>query len=219
MFGLGKKKTLVSLAKPLSLPDLRKRTKIVVVDDDPEAFPVEALKHEGYTIEHWPEVHSMDRLERGDFDIIVLDISGVAKKFSPEEDGLGVLQHLKWHNPVQIIVAFSGQSFDLSKQDFFKLADDTMPKPVSILKCKQVLDQLIESKMTVKHLWETITALMRAEGIPEKRITQLEAKVVAALNAGGTTDIKGIVTGIIERSDLAAKSVGVLVKIASLCGL
>jgi len=219
MFGRFRQKSLVSLAKPFSIQELRKRTKIVVIDDDKDAFPVQALQDEGYTIEYWQEVQSVDRLERGDFDIIVLDIAGVAQKFSPDEDGFGVLQHVKWHNPAQIIVAFSGQSFDLSKQEFFKLADDTMPKPVTTLKCKQVLDELIESKMTVRHLWKTIVILMRAEGVPEKRINQLETQVSKALGAGRRPDIKRIVSDAVERSELAAKVVGVMVKIVGLCGL
>ena len=190
MIGRFKRKSLASLAKPISLPELRKRTKIVVIDDDKDAFPIKALQDEGYTIEYWPEVTSIDRLERGDFDIIVLDIAGVAQKFSPEEDGLAVLQHIKRHNPIQVIVAFSGQSFDLSKQAFFKLADDTMPKPVNMLKCKEVLDELIESKMTVSHLWETIVALMQSEGVPEKKINKLQTQIAKAVQASEKPNIR-----------------------------
>ncbi len=215
MFGFSKRKSLVSLATPLPLRELKKRTKIVVIDDDENAFPVKALQDEGYTIEYWPEVTRLDRLEHGDFDIIVLDIAGVATKFSPE-DGLGVLQHLKTHNPSQIIVAFSGQSFDLSKQPFFRLADDTMPKPVNPLKCKQVLDHLIESRMTVKHLWETVVAVLCNAEVPEKKIKQLEKQVASAISSGGKPDYKAVVSSVVEKSDLAAKVAAVVMKIASL---
>lgn len=216
MFGLLKRRSLASLEKPLSLRELRKQTKIVVIDDDENAFPVKALQEEGYTIEYWPEVRSLDRLEQGDFDIIVLDIAGVAKKFSPEDDGFGVLQHLKANNPSQIIVAFSGQSFDLSKQQFFRLADDTMPKPVNPLKCKQVLDHLIESRMTVKHLWETVVAVLRTAEVPEKKIKQLEKQIASAISSGGKPDLKAVVSSVVEKGDLAAKVAAVVMKIASL---
>lgn len=211
-----KKKSLDSIAKPLSLRDLRKRTKIVVIDDDENAFPIKALADEGYTVEYWSEVKSLDRLEQGDFDIIVLDIAGVAKRFSPDDDGFGILQQLKSRNPSQIIVAFSGQSFDLSKQKFFKLADDTMPKPVDPLKCKQVLDQLIESRMTVKHLWETVVALLRSSNVPEKKIKQLEEQVASAVSSGGKADYKAIVASVVEKGDLAAKAAALVVKIGAL---
>lgn len=213
-----RRKSLESLAKPLSKRDLRKRTKIVVIDDDEHAFPTNALVDGGYTVEHWPQLKSLDRLQQGDFDIIVLDIAGVAAHFSPEDDGFGILQHLKAHNPSQIIVAFSGQSFDLSKQRFFKLADDTMPKPVTPLKCMEVLDQLIESRMTVKHLWETVVALLRSADVPEKKIKQLENQIAAAVSAGGKADYRTIVSGVIEKSDLAAKAAAVVIKIGALFG-
>ena len=58
-------KPLTSLAKHVSLPELRKRVKIVVIDDDENAFPLAALRDAGYTIEHWERVKSVERLEQG----------------------------------------------------------------------------------------------------------------------------------------------------------
>ena len=149
MWSWFRSKPLATLAKPLDIAQLRKRAKILVIDDDPNAFPVQVLKDEGYTIDHWTEVTSLERLERGDFDVIVLDIAGVATKFT-KMDGLGILEHLKQANPTQIVDAFSGQSFDLGKNKFFRLADDALAKPVDALKCKQVLDHLLETKFTVE---------------------------------------------------------------------
>lgn len=214
-----RKKPLTALARPMLLHDLRKRTKIVVIDDEPDSFPIKALLDEGFTIEHWPEVKSIDRLERGDFDIIILDITGVAKQFSPDEDGLGVLQHLKDKNPMQILVAFSGQSFDLSKQKFFRLADDTMPKPVNPLKCKQVLDHLIESRMTVQHMWETLATLLHSEGVSDKQIKKLELQVSSAIANGSATDYELIVGQFVHRAELITKIATIIGKIAAFCGL
>lgn len=149
----------------------------------------------------------------------MLDIAGVAQRISPDEDGLGVLQHLKSHNPTQIIVAFSGQSFDLSKQDFFRLADDTMPKPVTALKCMQVLDGLIESKMTVRHLWDSVVTLMRAEGVPNRNINKIEAQMIQAMRAGIRPNMAQLVSEVVVRSELAVKVIEVLTKIGGLCGL
>ncbi|GAG31458.1 unnamed protein product [marine sediment metagenome] len=211
------RKSLTRLDKRPSLPDLRKRLKIVVIDDDPNAFPVKALNDEGYTIEHWEEVRSLSRLEAGDFDIIVLDITGVAEKLSPE-DGLAVLEHLKWQNPSQVIVAFSGHSFDLGKQRFFDLADDTLPKPVNVLKCKQVLDQLIQTKFTVEHLWGTLVSLMTNEEVPDKIIRKLERQIASAISRGGDPDYGAIVSRALGKADLAARIAAPLGTIASLCG-
>lgn len=216
------RRKLTSLAKPLSLADLRKRVKIVVIDDDENAFPTQTLQDEGYTIEYWPEVKSLDRLERGDFDIIVLDIAGVAGRFAPgngPNDSLDILDHLKRYNPAQIIIAFSGQTFDLSKQPFFSKADDVLPKPVTALKCKQVLDQLIEAKFTVEHMWNSVVAVMKREKASQKAIDKLEQNIAKAVSKGDKPDYGALVSASVEKADLAARIAGVVTKIATLCGL
>lgn len=213
-----KTKTLSSLAKHIPLVELRRRVKIVVIDDDENAFPLSALRDAGYSIEHWDKVKSVERLEQGDFDIIILDIGGVADHLTPAE-GLGILQHLKEFNPAQIVIAFSGQSFDLSKQRFFKLADDVLPKPTDHLKCKQVLDSLIESKFTVPHLWSSVQAVLIKEGVPEKSVRKIEASLSRAIANGGPPDYTEIVNEATEKAELALKVTGLLIKIAGLCGL
>jgi DNA-binding NarL/FixJ family response regulator len=210
-------KSITSLAKPLDFTELRKRVKIVVVDDDEHAFPIKVLQNEGYTIEQWPHVKSLDRLERGDFDIIVLDISGVATELTPL-DGLGILQHLKDANPAQIVVAFSGQSFDLGKTQFFRLADDTLAKPVDALKCKQVLDQLIQTRFTVDHLWEGVKTILKKEKVSDKTIERLETEPSRAIK-GGSRDYQAIMAAIIEKAEVSARLATIVAKIGTLCGL
>jgi len=165
------------------LATLRKVVRILVVDDDPNSFPIKTLQSEGYNIEHWPKVTNVNRLESGDFDIIILDIVGVASEWSAG-DGLGILEHLKKRNPSQIVIAFSGHTFDLSKTSFWKLADETLPKPVDALKCKQVVDNLIETTFTIQHYWHGIVQLLRGTGVHEKKIEQLEDQVASAITKG-----------------------------------
>lgn len=216
--GLFSRKPLTSFAKRIALPDLRKRVKIVVIDDDPNAFPLQALRDSGYTIDTWDNVKSLERLEQGDFDIIVLDISGVAAHVTPD-DGLGVLEHIKKVNPSQIVVAFSGQSFDLGKQKFFRMADDSLPKPADHLKCKQILDQLIEKKFTVEHLWASVAGAMARDGVSDKGIAKIEKQISKAIASGGQPDYGSIITEVTGKAELGIKVIGTLVKIGALCGL
>lgn len=48
-----KNKTFSDLSSP-PISELRKRTRILVIDDDSNAFPVALLKKEGYAIDYWP---------------------------------------------------------------------------------------------------------------------------------------------------------------------
>ena len=208
---------IVDVTKPIPLEEIRKRAKILVIDDDPNSFPCELLRKEGYTIECWQKVESLSRLEKGDFDIIILDIGGVAGEYSPQ-DGLGVLEHLKNYNPSQIIVAFSGQTFDLGKTRFWKMADDSLSKPVDVIKCKEVIDHLLQEKFTLDHYWEGLTSILRSEGISDTDIERLERRVAKAIKKGDKKEVMATIKSVTEKAEIAGRLLLIAEKIATLFG-
>ena len=108
-FDRGKKTTSIrDVAKPLSVEAMKRLARIVVIDDEPDSVPTDDLRANGYSVEYWPIIDAgrLARLERGEFEIIVLDIQGIAPPgFSDTGDGLGVLRQLKKLNPSQVIIA------------------------------------------------------------------------------------------------------------------
>lgn len=212
-----RKKKISDFSK-LSLDELRKRTRILVIDDDKNSFPFEIIKKEGYAVDYWPRVERLNALERGDYDIIILDIGGVAKDYT-QEDGLGILEHLKEVNPSQIVVAFSGQSFDLSKNRFWRMADDSLSKPVDATKCKRTIDNLIENRMTLEHYWQAITQILKREGVSDRRLKSIEAKVVSALKRKDKEDMAKALDAACEKAELCARLAGIAAKMAALLPL
>jgi DNA-binding NtrC family response regulator len=208
------KKKISSIQLP-TVDILRKRTRILVIDDDENSFPFKVMRNEGYAIDYWSKVENLTKLERGEYDIIILDIGGVAKEYTPE-DGLGILEHLKNVNPAQIIVAFSGQTFDLSKNRFWRIADDSLSKPVDATKCKRMLDNLIENKMTLSHYWGVIAEILKREQVGDKNITQLEDKLTRALQNKDVDGIYGILRSACDKADLALRLASIGVKMAAL---
>jgi DNA-binding response OmpR family regulator len=208
---------IVDVTKPIPLEEIRKRAKIIVIDDDPNSFPCELLRKEGYTIECWQKVESLSRLEKGDFDIIILDIGGVASEYSPQ-DGLGVLEHLKNYNPSQIIVAFSGQTFDLGKTRFWKMADDSLSKPVDVIKCKEVIDHLLQEKFTLAHYWEGLTSILRSEGISDTDIEKIERRVAKAIKKGDKKEVMSTIKSVTEKAEIAGRLLLIADKIVTLFG-
>ncbi|WP_421765131.1 hypothetical protein [Ekhidna sp.] len=91
----------------LNHQDIRKKLKIIVIDDD-DIFPVSGFKEFGYSIDRWEKLDEIKhkRLIDGEFDIIILDIYGVAKDIA-KNDGLDILQDIKTKNPSQVVVAYS----------------------------------------------------------------------------------------------------------------
>jgi len=180
---LNKKKRIDSLPFNVPSSELKRKTKIVVIDDEEDSFPYRLLQNDGYTIEWWEKVDSakLQRLENGDFDIIILDIMGVADRELSSTDGIGVLKRIKSVNKHQVVVAFSGQSYDLSKTEFWKLADDALSKPVTLIQCKELLDNLIANKININNYWNAIRDLLVVNGIPQKSINQIETELVNVL--------------------------------------
>ena len=214
--GLFKKRKIADLPAP-PVAELRKRTRILVIDDDPHSFPFDTLRREGYAIDHWPKVENLQTLEEGQYDIIFLDIQGVAQEYS-REDGLGVLEHLKQANPSQIVVAFSAHSFDLSKNRFWRLADDSLSKPVEAAKCKRLIDNLIESKCTPAHYWQACVELLRRQGVDQRNIERIENRVARAITKKDRKAIAEALEPTVKSAEVAVRLVGIAVKIAAIFG-
>ncbi len=175
-----KKKYIGDIRLDFNKIELKKKVKILVVDDEQEQFPTKHLQESGYTIEWWREItpEKLERMESGHFDIIFLDIKGIANKNISETDGLGIIKRLKTVNPFQIVIAFSGHSYDLSKTEFWRLADDTLAKPVTIIKAKELIDRIIEERITIEHYWRAIYAVLQKNGVSEKKIRKVEVLLV-----------------------------------------
>jgi CheY-like chemotaxis protein len=202
MFGFGQRR-INELQLNLPADEARKRARILVIDDDKEAFPVQLLQKEGYNIHYWPKVENIRPLEEGEFDIIFLDIGGISPPELSKTDGLGILEHLKRHNPGQIVVAYSGRSFDLSQQRFFKLADDFLGKPSDLLECKEKIDQLLQAKFTAMHYWNTLLDVLKRNDVPEKKIKDFETLFVKNAERKRQVSLESIMTGLKISKELA----------------
>ena len=187
LIGCFRTSSIDEISVPLPPHELKKRVKVLVIDDEEDSFPTKGLQDDGYTIEWWPSVDSprLRRLETGDFDIVVLDIQGVVEPtLSDTGDGRGIVRRLKRVNPSQVVIAFSGKTYDLDAVPFFRQTDDTLRKPVSLIQCKEVLDRLIQEHVSVRGYWQNLRHLLEQDGVSERRIRRLEDLVVrSALDA------------------------------------
>src|SRR5205823_3756955 len=172
------KKTIAQASVKLPLSELRKRARILVVDDDPTAFPHKLLTKEGYNVTYWRKIDNIRDLESGEYDIIVLDIEGIAPPTVSTTGGIGILTHIKKYNPAQIVIAYSGHKYDLRHADFWNIADDYLGKPSSLLDCKEKIDSLLEREFTATYYATVLKQLLSNNGASEKQIAKLEQAIV-----------------------------------------
>ena len=215
MLSYFKKQTFQDIQK-VDMKELKKRIKIVVIDDEQDSFPLESIQSFGFTIEYWSQIDSnnLKRLENSEFDIIILDINGVVKKSDLGNfDGLDILKILKEKNNNQVIVAFSGSSYDISKGDFWKLADNFLSKPITLLDTKTILEEIIDDNFSNNNLIKNLEKLMSTQITDNSNYKILEDLIVKSINKKssldlakivklGITDTAGIMTIVSVLSDL-----------------
>lgn len=127
--------------------EIKKRARLLVIDDDSFVY-LDLFKKNGYAIDQWRDVDDLSKLENGSYDIILLDVQGVGKSLSNEQ-GLGILRHIRSVNPAQIVIAFSGSDYSLKYQDFFKLADATLAKSADYVEFQRQVDDLLRERFSM----------------------------------------------------------------------
>lgn len=207
--GIFTKDKITNYRIPHNPDEIRKRIKIVVIDDDEESFPTQLLSSNGYTIEWWDKVddRNLQRLEKNDFDIIILDINDIADPSISSNDGIGILERIKQVNPSQIVVAFSGQEFDIEKTHFFQMADDTLSKPIDFIKAKNLIDRIIDQKITIAYFWESLSGFLTKEGVKNKQIAQVEKEIILSIKNQKKVDYKKIGDKILNGVEISSKVV------------
>lgn len=202
---------LASFKGPSDFEELKRRTRIVVIDDE-DSFPVSLFQAEGYAIDKWDVVKDYCKLESGFYDIIILDIKGIAEHIS-EEDGLGVLVDLKEKNPAQIIISFSQFGYDLNKVKFFQLADENITKPSDFLKIKKIIDNLISNQFKPERYINALNKLLLKNNIKQNDISKLNNELSKAIinkekpNWSKSIDFLGDRTDLLQQSISLANTI------------
>jgi CheY-like chemotaxis protein len=220
MIKLFKKDSIEDLRIPHNTEEIKKRIKIVVIDDDEASFPYQLLSASGYTIEWWDKIddRKLDRLERNQFDIIILDLNDITSPEISSTDGVGILERIKAVNPAQIIVAFSGQAYDIEKTNFFVTADDTLSKPVDFVKAKNLIDRIIDQKITISYFWSSISSYLTKEKINKRSIEKIENEIVKAIKKKRSIDYGLIGEKILKGTDAAIKVVEIIHRLTKVLG-
>lgn len=220
MMNLFKSESVKNYRIPHDPDEIRKRIKIVVIDDDEASFPTQLLSTNGYTIEWWEKIddRNLERLEKHHFDIIILDINDIADPSISSTDGIGVLERIKQVNPAQIVVAFSGQEFDIEKTHFFKMADDTLSKPVDFIKAKNLIDRIIDQKITLIYFWDSLSGFLQKEGVKTKQVKRVEKELVGAIKNNRDVDYKLIGDKILKGVEISSKVILIIQRFLLIVG-
>ena len=122
-----------------------RNARICIIDDRIEDLRgvVSGLKNEGFTnIVEVQQVTSIEDLLERRYDLVVLDLGGVAVHIS-SADGYGVLQHLKAAQPALPVLVLTGSTTPPEQVNVIALADLIRSKPVKALELVSDVEQLL----------------------------------------------------------------------------
>lgn len=109
--------------KPLTLSQLKKVTKVLIIDDEEPKELRELLRKEGWKNYYLNDLDTLANKRLEDSQIICIDIMGVGKKLQVD-NGMGLVKHIKEKYPEKKIILYSS----VSKQDIFSDALDYVDK-------------------------------------------------------------------------------------------
>jgi len=182
----------------LPADEIRKRSKLLVIDDQQFDY-VSLFEKDGYNIEKWDDIVDLPKLESGYYDVILLDIQGVGKQQSSNEQGFGILKHLKKVRPPQIIIAYSNADYAVKYQDFFSMADAAFSKASDYVDFKRKVDELLISRFSMGFYVDKIIALASPHTSDMGKIRKLSRKAIAQRNAN---IVKPYLEGVIDDKEL-----------------
>ena len=154
-----------------------RNARICIIDDRIEDLRgvVSGLKTEGFTnIVEIKRVASVEELLEKRYDLVVLDLGGVAAEISAA-DGYGVLQHLKSAQPALPILVVTGSTTPPDKVETIGRADLVRSKPVKSLELVSDVEQLLRPYKD--HYWAALEVL--------KELRRLDADLRSELGLTG----------------------------------
>ena len=128
------------LSKQERINDLRKKTDILIIDDEIFA-PQEYLENNNYRFTNKNDIDNIKDVS--EYPIILCDIRGIGKKISAIYEGAFVINEIKKNYPEKIVLAYTASQYDPSYNVFIQKADDILSKSLSTESWLEVLDKYI----------------------------------------------------------------------------
>ena len=164
--------------KNYSLPQLKRVTDILIIDDDPFTYE-DALKNNEFMIDYKSDIQSLKEVEA--YSVILCDIMGVGKFLQSQYEGAYLVQQIKEKYPHKTVIVYSGNQFTTAYQDYMNYADYTMQKGATLEKWNALLTQIVKDGADPVRQWlKTRNALLDA-GLSIIEVAKLEDRYVRAI--------------------------------------
>lgn len=144
----------LELIEKNNISNIRKRIKILVVDDESDDI-YNILRERQYDVYYKNDMNYA--VEAEPFEIIIMDIKGVAKRLQSSMEGFSLAGEVKQKYPLKRVCCYSGSIHaEISEQLADKKIDAFFPKDMEMDKICEKIDRLILDYVDYKKQWEII---------------------------------------------------------------
>lgn len=185
--------TVSEMTKKERLNDLRKKTDILIIDD--EAFaPQEFLELNNYRFTNKMDIDNVRDVS--EYSIILCDIRGIGKKLSSTYEGAFVISEIKKNYPEKIVLAYTASQYDPSYNNYLLKADDVLQKNLSTEDWLEVLDKYIYMISDPITQWKKFRNQLLENDVSLLDVAKYENVFVKSYKKGDFKDFKNLVNNL-----------------------
>ncbi len=153
-----------------NITNLRKNVKILIVDD--EKFEIiDMLKTREYSVYYKTDIEYI--IDAEPYDIVILDIKGVANTFGSTYQGLGYAIEVKKKYPHKIIACYSTIADPKYSQELDKI-DGFINKDLDIDRWSDKIDDYIRKYASIDYHWDLIKKRLSQINLDADTISRIE---------------------------------------------
>lgn len=181
-----------TILREISIPDLKKITNILVIDDHEFDYLKDLQKYDFHIRQKYDLTDLSDAAE---YDIILCDIRGVGKFLNSKFDGANLIRQLRVKYPKKIIVAYTAESYDAEFEPYFDFATKIIAKGAyTIESWVALLETFIKSLADPVDQWKKTRQTLLDAGVSTIQVAKYESAYVTAVKNGKYESLKKLYT-------------------------
>jgi DNA-binding NarL/FixJ family response regulator len=202
----GKMKAKKEYAKALemleknNISNIRKRIKILVVDDETDDI-YQVLKERQYEVYYKNDMNYA--VEAEPFEIVVMDIKGVAKRLQSNMEGFALACEVKHKYPLKRVCCYSGS---IHKEISEKLTDNKIDaffsKDMEMDKICDKIDKLILEYADYKQQWEILRKQLVEHNMSEEDIKKIQGAYEDGFKKGDILQLNNVIMETIKNGTM-----------------
>lgn len=168
-----------SISHNISRENLKRNCRILFIDDE-NVDLISDLRKEGFSVDHDKNGNDVSNIERGYFDLVVLDYNGVGTKYGNDQ-GLSLLKAIKRVNKSVFVLSYTSQNLPPNKSsEFYTLCDGTLNKDDGVADSIKRIEDALRQAVQPERIWHGVLKGLNIEPNTNKA-KQLEKQVVQAV--------------------------------------